>query len=84
MMSPDDKIETTHTGGPMKQSDKQENCYGEPVGERQNDVHMLAALDRIKDWCRCGGNGFWYEQIDGPDNMRKVKCERHEESNQSE
>ena len=66
------------------QSDKQENCYGEPVGERQNDVHMLAALDSIKDWCRCGGNGFWYEQIDGPDNMRKVKCERHEESNQSE
>ena len=66
------------------QSDKQENCYGEPVGEQQSDEHFRAALDSIKDWCRCNGDGFWYEQIDGPDNMRKVKCDRHSEGNQSE
>ena len=57
------------------QSDKQENCYGEPVGEQQSNEHFRAALDSIKDWCRCNGGGFWYEQIDGPDNMRKPNYE---------
>ena len=51
-------------GGPAPKSDKQENC-------------LRAVFESIKNWCRCGGNGFWYEQIDGPDNMRKVTCEQH-------
>ena len=28
-----------------------------------------------KRFCwRCGNAGFWFEQIDGPDNLRKVYC----------
>lgn len=29
---------------------------------------------RLKGWCRCGGRGYWMEQIDGPHNMRRVDC----------
>ena len=49
--------------------------------ESKDEGNARAVLEQWKgtlDWCRCGGNGFWYEQIDGPDNMRKVKCERHD------
>jgi hypothetical protein len=35
---------------------------------------LRASLDRIKGWCRCAGKGYWFEQIDGPQNQRKVLC----------
>jgi hypothetical protein len=29
------------------------------------------------DWCRCEGKGYWFEQINGPGNLRIVYCPFH-------
>ena len=37
-------------------------------------------------FCRCKGKGYWYEQIDGPTNLRIVDCpwgHQYEEENET-
>lgn len=57
------------------------------IEDYQNVLALQIQMKRIKalindrilkvegDSCYwCGGKGYWYEQIDGPDNLRKVYC----------
>lgn len=44
-------------------------CHGERL---RGDIRVV--LRRMGTWCRCAGRGFWHEQIDGPNNLRRVDC----------
>lgn len=44
----------------------------------RNGVEMKALIEKWfpPDFCwRCGNKLFWFEQIDGPTNLRKVFCD---------
>ncbi len=39
-------------------------------------IKIVKAFFNKEEFCwRCGNKGYWYEQIDGPDNKVKVYCE---------
>ncbi|KKK50962.1 hypothetical protein LCGC14_3119760 [marine sediment metagenome] len=39
-------------------------------------IKIVKALFNKEEFCwRSGNKGYWYEQIDGPDNKVKVYCE---------
>lgn len=45
------------------------------MSEEINPAEFSSRL--LLGWCKCAGDGFWFEQIDGPDNLRKVMCPKH-------
>ena len=39
-------------------------------------IKIVKAFFNKEEFCwRCGNKGYWYEQIDGPDNKVKVYCD---------
>lgn len=47
------------------------------VDAGSRDIAKELMRHYFDDWCHCAGHGYWYEQIDGPNNKRLVKCAKH-------
>lgn len=50
----------------------------------ENGLEIISAKYNGQYFCwRCGNRGFWFEQVDGPENLRKVYCDNsiHLEAN---